>query len=723
MHSSSPGNGSSPSSRHLDTALGLHQVSVSSAFHANGHGHAQRSHSVAGGLVDLGQLQSIPNSFTGSTTSFDGIAASIMSDDGRWHARADSVLTEGDDIELLADRAGDPDAPSSTFTASSGGTILAAFQEALVIEVERVLRTAAMATPAERTALLQDLLSNIAAPLEDSVLARLREAAPQIVPPPFYFQLLAEAYTTKPAALVRLRPTWSRLWSHPTFQAIFALLYYLALLAGWEDPLSDCSPAFYAAVLSTLAAGVERVAWSDVQRHTLQFMAVHRAVCTALSHPTKFRGTAPDLVQSLCSVCFKFFLYYAGRSPAQELHQWLLQLPDYVHAALDGSGNVSQPSPSTALSAAGLATMGSQPIPPLELSMTRHSMSTPSGAAAKPTYRDVLRGHSEPTTPSRDWGLPEGASSVGLPLTPAECTTPPSDHSPQPRRHNWDRSASVTLDDLPPIVAPNPMNLHRNIRIMSDESGGAQVHPLPPPSPALMSMSAGSGPLGSHAPSWGSPTASEHSSLRQASSGRLTPPAACSPALASPTVRAISGALLSSSSEYPYEDKGVNRLRTKFNAFVLELAGMLQNVRHEDSLVQLLQRVQGLALPELREELSVTTGARLRADLNKFATRGGPLFPTRAVREAASGAIDALWPGGAWVRQLTTSTLRVLSPYYLVRTCARRSSKAVLWSFNATVYVWTTPVRVALAVLGCSRRGQPASQQAQLHSPEKDKEE
>ncbi|XP_010535549.1 PREDICTED: uncharacterized protein LOC104810819 isoform X2 [Tarenaya hassleriana] len=73
--------------------------------------------------------------------------------------------------------------------------------------------------------------------------------------------------------------------------------------------------------------------------------------------------------------------------------------------------------------------------------------------------------------------------------------------------------------------------------------------------------------------------------------------------------------------------------------FVIELADQLQKLKVEPVLLHYLSQMK-----VLRMELRLTTSTRLKTCLYSFASPGGPMYPTRAVRHAAWATLDSLYP-------------------------------------------------------------------------------
>lgn len=98
--------------------------------------------------------------------------------------------------------------------------------------------------------------------------------------------------------------------------------------------------------------------------------------------------------------------------------------------------------------------------------------------------------------------------------------------------------------------------------------------------------------------------------------------------------------------------------------FVQAVARASRTITQEEVLVHHLLSFQCLAplagtLPDLTRNL-------LESTLFGFMFPGGPLYPTAAVRSAATTSMDKLFPRGKWSRRAVRAVFQVLHPYYLV---------------------------------------------------------
>jgi hypothetical protein len=91
-----------------------------------------------------------------------------------------------------------------------------------------------------------------------------------------------------------------------------------------------------------------------------------------------------------------------------------------------------------------------------------------------------------------------------------------------------------------------------------------------------------------------------------------------------------------------------------------ELLHHLRGLRNEAALLTYLSAMKAgfaLLLP-----LDVHTAHRLHAALYPLTAPGGPLYPTRAVRHAATDTLDALFPSGRAARRLVALCFRMMHP-------------------------------------------------------------
>ncbi|CAI5980016.1 unnamed protein product [Closterium sp. NIES-64] len=94
--------------------------------------------------------------------------------------------------------------------------------------------------------------------------------------------------------------------------------------------------------------------------------------------------------------------------------------------------------------------------------------------------------------------------------------------------------------------------------------------------------------------------------------------------------------------------------------FVTELTNQLQRIKVEPVLLLFLHRCTALKGLDLRS----ATAIRLQVALHSMAVPGGPLFPTRPVRQAARSALDTLYPVGRMFRHMISFSFRILHPLY-----------------------------------------------------------
>ncbi|KAL7127411.1 hypothetical protein ABFS83_14G250900 [Erythranthe nasuta] len=99
--------------------------------------------------------------------------------------------------------------------------------------------------------------------------------------------------------------------------------------------------------------------------------------------------------------------------------------------------------------------------------------------------------------------------------------------------------------------------------------------------------------------------------------------------------------------------------------FVIELSDQLQKLKVEPVLLHYLYQIKVLQGLELR----TTTSTRLKTCLYSFTSPGGPMYPTRAVRHAAWGALDFLFPVGRYPRHMISLFFRLLYPWYWPSSC------------------------------------------------------
>ncbi|KAG9445142.1 hypothetical protein H6P81_016482 [Aristolochia fimbriata] len=99
--------------------------------------------------------------------------------------------------------------------------------------------------------------------------------------------------------------------------------------------------------------------------------------------------------------------------------------------------------------------------------------------------------------------------------------------------------------------------------------------------------------------------------------------------------------------------------------FVIELTDQLQKLKVEPVLLHYLSQMRALKGLELR----MSTSTRMKACLYSFTSPGGPMYPTRAVRHAAWGALDLLFPVGRYPRHLISLFFRLLYPWYWPSSC------------------------------------------------------
>ena len=94
--------------------------------------------------------------------------------------------------------------------------------------------------------------------------------------------------------------------------------------------------------------------------------------------------------------------------------------------------------------------------------------------------------------------------------------------------------------------------------------------------------------------------------------------------------------------------------------FVIEVCRVLRDITDDTSLQRYLD---GITLGLAQLPLDVHSRVRLQTSLSPFTNPGGPLYPSRAVRRRALGAMNALTPGGAFARQLVKLAFRLLHPF------------------------------------------------------------
>ncbi|CAE7190505.1 unnamed protein product [Symbiodinium sp. KB8] len=120
------------------------------------------------------------------------------------------------------------------------------FQRRLAEEVETALARAADATGEGRVAPLRELYRNISAGIEPAVAARLRASGLLGRVPPRYFGLLAQYYAAQaeegPELLERQRSLWLRLMSSDLFPAVWAALFHVWMLGGFDDLRLETAP-------------------------------------------------------------------------------------------------------------------------------------------------------------------------------------------------------------------------------------------------------------------------------------------------------------------------------------------------------------------------------------------------------------------------------------------------------------------------------------------------
>ncbi len=163
----------------------------------------------------------------------------------------------------------------------------------------------------------EDLFFSICSPIERSVVAQLRRSCGSRAVPVYYWSLLAQGYATAPetdSGVADLLPLCTQLWSHPLFPSIFALLFHLWLLGQFSRVGSQ--RGFQSVQLAALASGCQRLFWSDVQTHSVEFRSIFSFLCGATTDRERMQSVAPQLHRELAFVVMRFALYYTSGDPA-----------------------------------------------------------------------------------------------------------------------------------------------------------------------------------------------------------------------------------------------------------------------------------------------------------------------------------------------------------------------------------------------------------------------
>lgn len=107
----------------------------------------------------------------------------------------------------------------------------------------------------------------------------------------------------------------------------------------------------------------------------------------------------------------------------------------------------------------------------------------------------------------------------------------------------------------------------------------------------------------------------------------------------------------------PLTDREMAR---RVDAFLRDMTSVTRQVNNEDALVEFLRGLRAFRGWRLERRTSI----KLQDMLYAFSSPGGPIFPTRPVRQAARATMDVLYPAGRRTRATVRFIFRLLHPYY-----------------------------------------------------------
>lgn len=125
------------------------------------------------------------------------------------------------------------------------------------------------------------------------------------------------------------------------------------------------------------------------------------------------------------------------------------------------------------------------------------------------------------------------------------------------------------------------------------------------------------------------------------------------------------------------------------DVFATELTNQLHKIKVEPVLLQYLECSRALKGIELR----TTTSIRLQVALYSMASPGGPLFPTRAVRQTAKLTLDHLYPVGRRFRHIISLVFRILHPAYWPGSFFNFVKTSIESLYDWSIRMWYIPPR------------------------------
>lgn len=554
-----------------------------------------------------------------------------MPEDGE-EVDLDDSMMERSSSDLAAAAAGAPDRVRADTM-----PLHARFQRRLAAEVEAELRRAAGCRGEARAAIVRQLFHNITAQVEPSVAAQLRASGWPGRAPHHYYHLLAEHFASSEVssghlgALLRMRRVWAQLVSCDLFPAVWSALFFLWFLGGFE-PVTLQAPG------GTDDASL-RHTHQDGTPASLGESAAHdeSVVDEQDQHPPQRRRQRRRLGTDDDSRDDERGAASLERLPAPE--PWVERDADFE------SRMVGPPRTRAMLE---LLTAGASRLFWLDAHACTTSFSTIFGVLLAAVL-DPSKLASIPAPCRR-----ELAAVVACHFL----------HYRGDRVHSI-RALLLNLPDL-----DTGMMAH-GARLSGPDDGELVRHGPPEKRLSASSLADSAGTLREWTPALGSPSlltleGSMVLGSREGSSGSVadTPPVGDDP------------------------DVGT-RLIARAGQFVDEAIVHLRALENQASVERYIHGLASLSgLP-----LSRVVANRLHTALHQFATPGGPRFPPRRVREAASATIDTLFPHGSAVRRVVHLAFRLLHP---VRAC----TSACHWTGTAAVACAT---RTAYAPVACGR--------------------
>jgi len=615
------------------------------------------------------------------------------------------------------------------------------FQRRLAREVEAALESAANASGGARAAPLEDLYRNITAGIEPAVASRLRASGFVGPVPARYFGLLARYYAARaeddPGLLRRQRRLWSRLMSSDLFPAVWACLFHLWMLGGYNDLVlveetMDHEEGDEEADEETAASAGKRGHTWDGRPAPLDDTDDVSAGEESPGSGRLRRRAGSGGVGGGSSKSSQG--EQRARRGREERQAELAAAPGgtpSTRIVSDSGAPTSASSPGRAPSSGGDATASLRTRSTMELLVSGCSrlfwsdahagtsafvevfalccdaVTSPTKLAGTPSSQrrelsSVVACHLLHFCPAgsvrrvlaclpdlETGTMPSASRAAAVDEVPATVSAgvTPVDPKATPRRYGRGGTAAVPPHTTPArrviSAASSPAwaseATGQSTMSAATEDDEASVAPSRADGPRV--GDAGWTPLEGVVPPW----AWQH--LRGAAD-LVGADADAGAVWVTETAGALwaSGVGVASRSGGLSDSAAAEELASRAGQFIEEVVVHLRALKRQDSTIRYISGLRGLSGVPMRR----ASANRLHSALHVFTTPGGPSFPSPATRAAASETIHVLFPRGWAVRRAVNLACRILNPVRAVYSCCGWTQRAVTGCAGRTVGVATS---------------------------------